>query len=147
MGSAVARQLVFRLNEMGFVLDLASVVEIREQIADDLDLSRNDLRLGIVGALSFRRTRIPVVDPTIRLDVASSVPLKEKTALVLNGPEGNWGLLVDSVGEISPADKFLSCEIPSFLKGVLISYYTQVVLLDREPFVVFKPDYYYGASG
>ncbi len=147
MDGIADRQLVFRLDEIGFVLDLASVVEIREQLADDLDLSRSDLPLGIIGALHFRQTRIPVVDPTIRLDVISTVPFKEKVVLVLNSSEGNWGLLVDQIGGISSGEKFRDCEFPPLLKEALSKYYQKVLLLDQELFIVFEPQHYYGSLG
>ncbi len=147
MGRAVARHLVFRLNDIGFILDLTRVVEVREQIDDALDMSRSDLERGIVGALSFRQTRIPVVDPAIRLGLVMTTPFKNRIALVLNSPEGNWGLLVDQLGEICPATKFSCCEIPALLKRTLQNYYSEIVLSAGEPLIQFRPDDFYGAAG
>ncbi len=147
MGRVAARHLVFRIDDIGFVLDLTRVVEIREQIAGALDLSRTDLERGIVGALTFRQTRIPVIDPAIRLGLSPKTPIKQRVALVLNSPEGNWGLLVDQVGEIGPASKFSSCKMPALLKGTLQKFYSEILLLNDEPMVLFNPDNFYGGVG
>ena len=147
MTVAGRRYLAFQVNGIGFVLGLTHLLEIREQLKDSLDLARHELRLGIVGALLFRQTRIPAVDPTIRLDIASAVPLQDKAALVLESPEGNWGLLVDQVGLVVGADRLRPCELPALLRQSTSGCYEQVVLLDNEPHVVFNPRHYYGSEG
>ena len=56
------RLLIFRLGGVGFVLSLGSVVEVIDQIVERLDFERSDSDYGIVAALNFRHTLIPVVD-------------------------------------------------------------------------------------
>ena len=145
MGNAAARRLVFRLGGVGFILDLSCVVEIRDQIVDLLDSTYRDLDAGIVGALDFRHTWIPAVDPSIRFDLRSVIPLSAKTALVLNSSEGNWALLVDQAEEISPANKFQPCEMPPIFRVAVSNYFSQIVLLENEPLVLFEPERFYGA--
>lgn len=139
------RKLIFRLGEIGFLLDLADVVEIVDQIADALDPSRSDIGRGIVSALLFRQTWIPVVDPTLKLDIFSTVKLKEKTVVVLQSTEGNWALLVDRVNKLSAAEDFQPGEIPLLLKVATLGFYSQIKLLDNEPMIVFEPERYYGS--
>ena len=147
MGNVVARRLIFRLGEVGFILDLSCVVEILESVADLLDSTYREMDAGIVGALDFRHTWVPVVDPTIRFDLNSSLPLTAKTALILTSPEGNWALLVDRAEEISPAHRFQHCEMPPIIRVAVSSHYSQIELLNDEPFVLFEPERFYGASG
>lgn len=142
---AADRMLIFRLGETGFLLDLVWVVEICETITEHFDSSRRDLEQGIVGALHFRQTHIPVVDPTLQLNIQSHHQLTEKTALVLKGGEGNWALLVDKVEEISSAAKLQPCEIPILLKNAVSDYYSRVKFLLNEPMICFEPEDYYGS--
>lgn len=145
MADAVARKLIFRLGETGFLLDLAWVVEICEQPVEHFDASRTDLEQGIVGAFYFRQTHIPVIDPALSLNIQSQLALKDKVVLILGGREGNWALLVDRVDEISPSTQFQACEIPPLLKKSIAGYYSQVSLLMNEPLICFEPEYYYGS--
>ena len=144
MSDADGRKLIFRLAEMGFLLEVADVVEVIEQIAENLDPGRSDIGRGIVSALQFRQTWIPAIDPTLRLDISSTVKLKDKVAVILCSSEGNWALLVDQVDLLSLADNFQSCEIPFLLKVATKSFYSQVNLLHGEPLIVFEPEHFYG---
>ena len=145
MVAAGNSKLIFRLGGIGFLLTLSDVVEVVDQISEDLNPARSDLGLGIVAALLFRQTWIPAVDPTLKLDIFSEVNLKDKIAVILSGPEGNWALLVDQIGELSSSDNFQSCEIPFLLKVSALGSYSQVQLLHQEPMIVFEPELYYGS--
>ncbi len=147
MGNVLARKLIFRLGSVGFILDLSFVVEIREQVVDLLDSTYRDLDAGIVGALDFRHTWVPAIDPAIRFDLSSALPLSAKTALILTSPEGNWALLVDRAQEISLAGRLQPCEMPAILRVAVSDYYAQIDLLDNEPLVRFEPERFYGAAG
>lgn len=146
MGSGDARNLIVRIGGVGCLLDLTLVVEIREQIAGFFDFSYSDPELGIVGALNFRQTRIPVVDPCLRLDLNSTTSIEKKIALVLKSSEGNWALLVDRVEGISPADCFIACEIPPLLKTTTQEFYAKLELYRQEPMIVLEPERFYGSS-
>lgn len=139
------RKLVFYLGGIGFLLELVSVVEVVAQIAGILDSGRSDIGRGIVAVLKFRQTWIPVVDPVLKMDVLSSVKLKDKVIIVLRGSEGNWALLVDRVEELLSVERFQPCEIPFLLKAAAIGFYSQIKLLNNEPMVVFEPECYYGS--
>jgi len=140
------RKLIFHLGDIGFLLDLADVVEVVDQIADALDPGRSDIGRGIVSALRFRRTWIPVVDPALKLDIFSPVKLREKTVIVLNGTEGNWALLVDRINKVSAAEDFQPCAIPFLLKVATMGFYSQIQLLHNEPMIVFEPERFYGSA-
>ena len=140
------RKLIFRLGGVGFLLELADVVEVVDQITEDLDPSRSVIGQGIVSALKFRQTWIPAIDPTLRLDIFSTVKLKDKVAVVLHSSEGNWALLVDQVEELSAAENFQPCEIPFLLKVAAMGFYSQIKLLQDEPMIVFEPERYYGST-
>ena len=142
----VDRGLVFRLGSIGFLLDLVDVIEVVEQVSDSLDSSSSVIGLGIVSALEFRQTWIPVVDPTLRLDISSSIKMKDKVAVILRGSEGSWALLVDKVEEMAAACDFVSCEIPFLLKVSAMEFYSQIKLLHGEPLIVFEPELYYGSA-
>ena len=104
MTGAGHRRLVFRLEEIGFLLDLKDVVEIVEQISGLLDQQGSDLSRWIVAAFKFRETWIPAVDPAISLGMPCRTALQDKVAVVLKGSEGNWALLVDRVESVGGAD-------------------------------------------
>ncbi|MCK4622508.1 MAG: chemotaxis protein CheW [Desulfuromonadales bacterium] len=145
MVQAAAKKLIFRLGEIGFVLDLACIVEICEQIVDAVDLRKTDLDSGIVGSLLFRQTLIPVIDPTLRLELSSSIATRDRVALVLRSSEGNWALLVDQVAGVCSSERFQPCELPPLLKQTVNRCFSQVELLDNEPMIIFEPERYYGS--
>ncbi len=140
-----SKKLIFRLGEIGFVLELTAVVEVVEHLADSLDSSCSDLGRDIVSALLFRQALIPVVDPTLKLNIISPVELKDKIAIVLRSTEGNWALLVDKVEKMVVAKSFQPCEFPYLLRIATAGIYSQVKLFAGEPLVVFDPERYYGA--
>ncbi|MDA3902628.1 MAG: chemotaxis protein CheW [Desulfuromusa sp.] len=140
------RNLIFRLGGIGFLLELADVVEVVSQITEALDPGRSDIGQGIVSALQFRQTWVPVVDPALKLDVFSAVKLKDKAAIILHGSEGNWALLVDQVEELSAVENFKPCEVPFLLKVAAMGFYSQIKLLHNEPMIVFDPECYYGSN-
>ncbi|SEA54839.1 CheW-like domain-containing protein [Desulfuromusa kysingii] len=140
------RRLVFRLGRMGFLLELTDVVEVVDQIKNDIDPGRSDMRQGIVSALKFRKSWIPAVDPALILDISSTLRLQDKVAVILRGFEGNWALLVDQADELFAAESFKPCEIPFLLKTSATGFYSQIKLLNQEPVIVFEPERYYGSS-
>jgi len=71
------RKLIFRLGKIGFLLDLADVVEVVDQIADALDPGRSDIGQGIISALQFRQTLMPAVDPVLICNLSLTVKLKD----------------------------------------------------------------------
>jgi len=139
------RILVFRLGGIGFILDLSSVVEVQGSVTAQLDASRSDISQGIVAAMAFRGTWLPVVDPAAKLGIPATVRMKDQVAVVLSSLEGNWAILVDAVDELSAEDSFVSCEIPFLLKASACSGYSQLKLRNAEPFVVFDPELFYGS--
>lgn len=145
MGSATDRMLVFRLAGVGFTVNLDAVVEVVEQVAGLLDRGRHDLSADIVGALYFRRTWIPAIDPTLRLELTSETVATEKVALVLSGPEGNWAVLVDAVVGIHPVGKFSPAMLSPLLKAFMGHKLAHIDLLEGEPLVRFVPEHYYGS--
>ncbi len=146
MSGANHRALIFRLGDISFLLALAQVVEVVEQTAEMLDAGRSDISRGIVSALWFRKTWIPVVDPALKLDIATDVEINDKTAIVLHSSEGNWALLVDDISELAVMDNFKSCSIPFLLKVSATGFYSRVKLLHDCPVVVFEPESYYGST-
>jgi len=135
-----------RIGGVGCLLNLKWIVEICEQIEELLDFRHNDQHAGIVASLSFRQTRVPAIDPAMRLGLNSQTAIKDKAALVLKSSEGNWALLVDQVGEICPFDRLEVCEIPPLLKASIAEYYTKIELYQEEPMVVLDPDRFYGTA-
>jgi len=135
-----------RIGGVGCLLNLNWIVEICEQIDLLLDFNHSDQRAGIVGSLSFRQTRIPVVDPTLFLGLDSHVAIGDRTALVLGSSEGNWAFVVDQVVEICPADRLVACEIPLLLKSSVAGYYSKIELFREEPVIVLDPEYFYGSA-
>lgn len=145
MGVAGNKKLTFHLGGIGFLLDLSYIVEVIEQIHAIIDPNRSDIGRGIVSALEFRHTWIPVVDPAIKLGLNSPIKLKEKVVLVLNGTEGNWALVVDRVNELLDEESLIPCAIPFLLKIAAMGCYSQLMLLNDEPYVVFEPERHYGS--
>lgn len=146
MVGTIAKRLVFTLAGIRFVIDLDHVVEVLEQLAGRLDPQRSDLRHGIVAALTFRHTTIPLIDPTLMLGLVSAFPLTERSALVLRGSEGNWALLVDRVEGLASADNFNNATIPPLLKASADFANIEVKLADGVPFVIFEPERFYGIN-
>ena len=139
------RVLVFRLGGVGFILDLKNVVEVQDSASAQLDVSRSDINQGIVAAMAFRGAWLPVVDPAAKLGIPAAARMKDRTAVVLSGYEGNWTILVDDVEDLSAENGFTSCEIPFLLRASACGVYSQLKLRNAEPFVVFDPELFYGS--
>ena len=140
------RLLIFRLGGVGFVLSLGSVVEVIDQIVERLDFERSDSDHGIVAALHFRHTLIPVVDPTLRLGIVSPVLHADRKIIVLQGTEGNWALLADSIDELAVVQDLKDCLLPSWLSHKVKGLYSQVKLSGSEPLIVFEAEHFYGMN-
>ena len=140
------RTLIFRLGDISFLLDLSQVVEVVEQTTKRLDPARSDISHGIVSALWFRKTWIPVVDPALRLNISTTVRMEDKTMIVLRGSEGNWAILVDRISDVSQVENFKPCGIPFLLRVSATGFYSQVKLFNNRPVVVFEPEKYYGST-
>jgi len=140
------RYLQVRIGKVGCLLELTVVVEILEQIGSLLDFTRSDLDQGIIAALTFRQTRIPLINPELFLDIDSPRPSREKTALVLRSSEGNWGLLVDAVVGVCSDEQLQPVSLPALCRVAAMNYYTQVRLYQNEPYVVLEPSRFYGPA-
>lgn len=137
------KKLIFRLGGIGFFLDLSFVVEGVEQIGGRLDAARSDIGRSIVSAFYFRQTWIPAVDPALKFGLSSSVKIKDRVAIVLRGPEGNWAILVDKIEDLSTTDEMIPCEIPFLLKISALNCYSELMLLHNEPYVGFDINRFY----
>lgn len=145
MAQTTARKLIFRLGETGFLLDLQLLVEVCDQLEGRFDSGYAVTAQGIVGALSFRQTQVPLVDPKLYFNMSTELSLTEKRALVLKGEEGNWALLVDRVDEILPVEKLIPCAIPLLLKNSVAGCYSRLSLVSGEPMVHFDPEQFNGS--
>ena len=145
MSSCDNKYLIFLLGEISFLLELNSVIEVVEHVENDLDPSRSDVSRGIVTALYFRQTWIPVVDPALKLGLVSVSKLKDRIAIVLKGAEGNWAVLVDRVMDVTTEINLIPCEIPFLLKVSALDCYSEMMLLEGVPQIVFEPERYYGS--
>jgi chemotaxis signal transduction protein len=146
MTKAVGKMLIFVLAGVRFVLDLDHVVEVLEQLAGRLDVQRSDLRQGIVAALEFRHTAIPVIDPTLSLGLVSDIGLSQRSALVLWGSEGNWAILADRVEGLVPSTLLSRAHVPALLRAAPGYADIQVLLEGDAPLMVFEPERFYGMS-
>lgn len=144
MVRAPGKMLIFTLAGIRFVLDLDYVVEVLEQLSGRLDARRSDLRQSIVGALDFRHTAIPLVDPTLMLGLVSAIDISARNALVLRGSEGNWAILVDQVAGLAPVDSFSRAIVPALLQVVPGFACAEVMLAEDVPLMVFEPERFYG---
>lgn len=146
MTKAVGKMLIFVLAGIRFVLDLDHVVEVLEQQSGRLDVQRSDLRQGIVAALEFRHTAIPVIDPTLSLGLVSDIGMSQRSILVLRGSEGNWAILADRIEGLAPGTLFSRAHVPALLRAAPGWADIQVLLLEDAPLMVFEPERYYGIN-
>lgn len=146
MATGSDKGLIFQLGDLVFFLDLGSIVEVVERVSECLDPGRSDLGQGIVSALEFRQTWIPVIDPALRLNILALEKIPDRSAIIVQGSEGNWALLVDRVVELVTRAACTPCPIPDLLKVSSMGYYSELLLYGNKPVVVFEPELYYGAD-
>ena len=146
MATGSDKGLLFRLGDLVFFLDLDNVVEVVEQVNERLDPGRSDLGQGIVSALEFRQTWIPVIDPALRLNILALEKIRDRAAIIVQGSEGNWALLVDQVLDLISRRNCVICPIPELLKVSSVGYYAELLLCAGRPVVVFEPERYYGTD-
>ncbi|MCF6177993.1 MAG: chemotaxis protein CheW [Geopsychrobacter sp.] len=109
---AISRRLLFRIGIYGFCLSLDNLVEIREQVIGLIDYRSQEAR-SVVGTFSFRQTKIPVLDLAPQLEL---LPLNSGNALILQGAEGDWALLVDHVDGFCAVSEMTDLQLPHLLQ-------------------------------
>ena len=140
----ISRRLLFRIGTVGFYLELSELVEIREQIADLIDCRQVDQQLSVVGALTFRKTLIPVVDLSSRLSISSVSP---DIVLVLNSLDGNWGLLVDRVEGFYSATEMIDRSVPDLLQEGGWRCFDLISTYEGHPFLKLNLSACYSGTG
>jgi len=116
MASTMQLNLVFRLGEIGFVLPVGQLIEIREGIQKWLDRSKTDSEQKVFGTILFRGRAIPVYDLGERLGLSAARELRALTILILGEAERPWGLAADQVDGIFPCTDFTIHELPLLLR-------------------------------
>jgi chemotaxis signal transduction protein len=140
----ITRRLLFRIGTVGFCLSLGGLIEILEQVDSLIDRRQVDPQLSVVGALSFRRTMIPIVDLAGQLGIPSVSP---DTALVLSSREGNWALLVDRVEGFYSATEMIDLPVPRLLQAEGWRCFDQIALYAGTPYLRLNlPECYSGVG-
>lgn len=128
---AISRRLLFRIGPHCFCLSLDNLVEIREQVIGLIDCRAQEAR-SVVGTFSFRQAMIPVLDLAPRLEL---LPLNSATALILQGAEGNWALLVDHVDGFCAVSEMTDLPVPHLLQRTGWRCFDRVSLYCGKPYL------------
>ena len=129
---AISRRLLFHIGPVGFWVELNEVVEILEQVSTRLDSAPSEVSSAEGRQIPFRRSMIPLVELYGRLGLAFEAA---DTALVLNGPEGPWALLVGRVDGMHPATEMSDRPLPRLLKTSGWHCFDRVGLLRGVPYL------------
>ncbi|PLX96063.1 MAG: hypothetical protein C0621_02675 [Desulfuromonas sp.] len=139
MSPAAQMHLVFRLYGIGFALPLSDLVEIRETPECPLDPSLAAPTEHILGVIQLRDEQLPLRDLRTLMRLPSR-GAEEPVTLILNGQEGAWGVRVDEVEGIFPAEQFTPRELPFLLDPTHKRPYTTLLLRHNEPLVSLESD-------
>lgn len=89
--------LTFHLNGQTYGLPISTVREIN-RMAEITPVPR--VPEFVVGVMNLRGKVVPVLDLRKRLGLPATAPTKESCIVVVEGPEGEVGMIVDSVAEV-----------------------------------------------
>lgn len=134
MTNTVRMKLVFRLGEIGFVLRVQDLIEIREDPGGVLDRSKGDPGTMLLGQLMHRGEKVPVFDLGKCMELPSS-PARP-IVLILAGESGMWGMTADRVEGIFPGSDFESRSLPMLLGQPDSFPYAGLELWRGEPLVL-----------
>lgn len=132
MFDAERMKLVFRLGGSGFSLPVDHLVEILQGAREWLDRSEADDAQGLLGHVAQRGGRMPVYSLGRRLGLETPSAQPDLSLLVLSGHNGHWGLPVDAVDGIYPAESFSYLPLPELLLAPLGHLYQGLDLWQGE---------------
>jgi len=115
--AAIEMNLVFRLNEIGFVLPICHLLEIREGAQEWLDPGGAESEVEVFGKLFLRGVTVPVFNLREKYGLPSAVDQEVTTVLVLGKPGKPWGITVDGVDGLFPRNEFVPHELPLLLRS------------------------------
>lgn len=128
-------KLVFRLDGIGFCIDVAALMEVKECLIDCLDRDKEDSRQGVLGQVPFRGDLIPLYDPRFTFEfVARPLPEQFKI-MVLTVQQALFAVAVEEVEGIFPATQLQPVELPTLLREPDRQPYKGLELWQGEPLV------------
>lgn len=137
MTDSGGKKVVFRIADIGFSLDVDSLMEIRETSDVVIDTPLVDSESGILGLISFRDDAIRLLD--IR-KLFGLPPVDDDPVLVIVvGTDGAWVFPVEKIIGIALADELRSCDVPPLLKVSERLPFTSIDIWRNEPLVCFNP--------
>lgn len=89
--------LTFQLNGQTYGLPIAAVREIN-RMAEITPVPR--VPTFVVGVMNLRGKVMPVLDLRLRLGLPATTPTRESCIVIVEGSEGEVGMIVDSVAEV-----------------------------------------------
>lgn len=130
------RYLVFRLEEIGFVLHLEPLQEILEEVS--IEPHQEPDVAEITMALQYRGKRIPAFDFRPSLDMASENVLTSAIVLCVGGELKAF--LVEAVEGIFKGGDLIKMELPPLLVERTRPWFEQLLLKNGEPLVLCTPE-------
>lgn len=136
MSGTDSLKLVARLSDVGLLFDIADLLEV-VAVADAVWETSEP---GCLGALRFRDTCLPVYDMRELLDWGDAASMEAGSVLAFREDDHYWGVLVDEVSGIFPAEEFLFHDVPPMLMRKGMQSYQSLALWNGEPLVCCEPE-------
>ena len=137
MTDSGGKKVVFRIADIGFSLDVDSLMEIRETSDVVIDTPLVDSESGILGLISFRDDAIRILD--IRKLFGLPPADDDPVLVIVVGTDGAWVFPVETIIGIALADELRSCDVPPLLKVSERLPFTLIDIWRNEPLVCFDP--------
>lgn len=121
--------ITFQIGDACFGIDILLVQEINKLT----EVTRVPLAPDYVkGILNLRGRVITVIDIGKRLGVSSRCEGKSRINIIVNFENEMVGLLVDSIGEVLPAESNLIEQMPSNVDSLQGRFYTGVLKAEKQ---------------
>lgn len=121
-------RIIFRINDISFVMPVADLLAIRGSDEDDLSPAPEGSSALLLGSFTYRDAEVKLYDFAALFELNGFAGEHEHKRLVFAGDDGAWAVPVDDVTGVVGVNDFRFQDLPGYLFKKDDSPYQQVAL-------------------
>jgi chemotaxis signal transduction protein len=137
MSDSGGKKVVFRIADVGFSLEVDSLMEIRQVDDVTIDRSAADTERGLLGMVSFRADSIPLWN--VRQMFSLPPAVDDSVIILVFGTDGAWAFPIEAVVRVVLPTEFKTCDAPALLQMNDRRLFASIDIWRNEPLVCFEP--------
>jgi hypothetical protein len=131
------KKIVFRIAGIGFTLDVASLIEVKELADVEIETSADDLNQTLLGRVLFRDDAIPVLD--VRRSFGLPCTVSDSVLAFVFGSDGGWAFPIETVVGVALDEEFKPCNVSVLLQSRDKCLFRSINVWKHEPLISFEP--------